>query len=225
MPGIRDIGRISSSTNKSFSTGYDMLLKTRQQLSLPVTADGLFLTWPKLFLGYGGWRASCYVFEAVSINRIPSLLFSGFRLGKLSCVSSYRAWHKNQLHRKVQSELVQVWWCMQISLASSLPAWLSIRLVVIVIVILPCKLSSCLEQIIAVGSLKQNTNGCGFVLHQVLPHLSLLWFQFWFYLYFACLWQHWNKRKKGFTVCLLVKWIHTKFSFVFLHDTPCLLLI
>ncbi|CAM9463431.1 unnamed protein product, partial [Bubo scandiacus] len=39
-----------------------------------------------------------------------------------------KVWHKNRLYGKIQIELVQVWWCRQISLASSpYSAWLSIR--------------------------------------------------------------------------------------------------
>lgn len=58
----------------------------------------------------------------------------------------------------------------------------------------------CLEQIIAVRSQKQNTNGCVFVIHLILPFL-LFGTNFDFYLHFTFLQQYQNKRNKSFTVC------------------------
>lgn len=58
----------------------------------------------------------------------------------------------------------------------------------------------CLEQIIAVRSQKQNTNGCAFVIHLILPFL-LFGTNFGFYLHFTFLQQYQNKINKSFTVC------------------------
>lgn len=162
-----------------------------------MTAVKLSLAWPKLFLGYGVWWASHYDFEATSINRLSQLccfLDSDLEILnvspltgpgiKVDCIKRCRLnWSKSDGARRYLRQVLLI----QLSFPSGL--WYFI-------VILLGKLSSCPEQIIAVGSLKQNTNGYGFMFHQVLPHLSLLWFKFWFYRHFACLWKHWNKRKK-----------------------------
>lgn len=103
-----------------------------------------------IYIFLGGCWASPHDLEEISINKVPTLLFSGFRLEKLSCIFSHRAWHENGLCR-TEAELLQV---CKFSLLLSL-------------IFHQVRCTSTFFVNYLLDSLKQNTHGYGFVLHQV----------------------------------------------------------